>query len=1183
MFIRSSSRSIASNISSTGTRFHQASISSTRLSRYPGRSNPKFAKRDSSSSIPPPDDQPSASSSLVPDAQPAPPPPSLPEGDALGIEKQRRRRTIITVKSSSPDDPPDAPSLQNGNAGGSGDGPSSSPHSQLPASLEILWSPESNPRTSTASDPQNANLPPSEIFEDVLDNLHVTFHPKTQHRATYTPQEGGSTVEPTLALYCPIEGGDYVIDETVKELAKRVGADVVVLDCVQLAAGSAGQFGQAASVLQLPDHPLHFQVSPTSPSQSSSKRSALAAEDEDYYYPGQFPTAHMTVHLMTPPVILNRVGTRSVSRTTQPKLKSFFDDLINVTPPPADADGTAEGSTSSSPSPRKPRIVYVRDFNTLAASASHWYPALLQSVRQRRAGPIARTTSPVLNPTTIVFGVTPPLVPKVRPSKGASGAGGVQSATNVLTNQRSAYSSERERAGGSKKSENGRTGGKGEWGEDESSDHAREKRLKERLKKWEEGEKLLLADELPTLQLNSSASEDPHSSRTGASSSEGGFPGLAGIGASGLLGPFSGVLPGAVLQNLMSSPDPRSGSGPSSSSPSVDATDGSTSPSNFFRSSVVVPSQRSVQNEKISRMNRRREINEVTVRMALASVGGTLPPLDAESLESALWKADADEIPLAKRADLVRMWDAWGRVVVVWSVVKQAADRALGSVLVSQQEHELQDQQHAKSRRIPKLTLDPTVVPWGAVARALVAKASGQSVRRHWAKETAKSGEGEERGEEGASADGRNGKEEELDEVIEKLKQDPDLDEHEQRLLGCIVDPRTLTSTFGQVHLPPHTIDSVRSIVSLPLLHPHAFQYGILKDHGITGCLLFGPPGTGKTLVVRALAKEAECRMLAVAPSDVMDMYVGEGEKLVKAVFSLARRLSPCVVFIDEIDSLFGARVSSRETGGALAHRGVITEFMSEMDGLRSSSQDQRVVVIGATNRPFDLDDAVLRRLPRRLLVDLPGEKERKEILKILLKGENVAEDVSLDEMAKRTGDFSGSDLKHLCVAAALDAVKAGVVLPWEATKPTTDGVTPVTPAAPTADASSEDGTRVLVLENDIDAWDEPLPSSDAKPASPETEPTTPERPPRVISLSNFEKALKEITPSSSESLGTLSELRKWNDEFGEGKREKKRNMWGKGSFGFIEKGEGQGEIKIATSAGSTSTTTSGGGGSSVA
>ena len=103
---------------------------------------------------------------------------------------------------------------------------------------------------------------------------------------------------------------------------------------------------------------------------------------------------------------------------------------------------------------------------------------------------------------------------------------------------------------------------------------------------------------------------------------------------------------------------------------------------------------------------------------------------------------------------------------------------------------------------------------------------------------------------------------------------------------------------------------------------------------------------------------------------------MGEGEKLVRAVFSLARKLSPCVVFLDEIDALFGARISSRESGGAIAHRGVITEFMQEMDGLKTS-KDDRVIVIGATNRPFDLDDAVLRRLPRRLLVDLPGPTER--------------------------------------------------------------------------------------------------------------------------------------------------------------------------------------------------------------
>ena len=114
--------------------------------------------------------------------------------------------------------------------------------------------------------------------------------------------------------------------------------------------------------------------------------------------------------------------------------------------------------------------------------------------------------------------------------------------------------------------------------------------------------------------------------------------------------------------------------------------------------------------------------------------------------------------------------------------------------------------------------------------------------------------------------------------------------------------------------------------------------------------------------------------------ADSVKQYVGEGEKLVRSVFSLARRLSPCVVFIDEIDALFGARVAARESGGAIAHRGVITEFMQEMDGLKSS-KDDNVIVIGATNRPFDLDDAILRRLPRRLLVDLPGEKEREGVV----------------------------------------------------------------------------------------------------------------------------------------------------------------------------------------------------------
>ena len=541
-------------------------------------------------------------------------------------------------------------------------------------------------------------------------------------------------------------------------------------------------------MLQLPDHPLHFQVSSSSsPASSSARRPAPTAEEEDdFFYPNQLPAAHMTVHLLTPQIASNRIGSRGITRTPQSKLKSFFDDLVNVTPPPppADADVPVEGPAYSNPSPRKPRIVYIRDFNTLAASAGNWYPALLQSVRQRRAGPIARTTSPVFNPTTIIFGVTPPVVPKLRPSGGGSGTGGLQSAINVLTNQRSASSSERERIGSTGKSGSGSVVGKDEWEEDEPSDRAREKRLKERLKRWEKGERSFLADELPTLQSDSTPSDDLPSPRGGVSS-EGGFPGPAG----GSFGPLSGVLPGAVLRALMGSPDSRY---PPSSSSSSDGTDGSTSPNNFFRSSVVVPSQRSTQNEQISRKNRRREINELTIRMALASVGGILPPLDVSFLDSALGQAETDGTQPAERTDLVRMWDAWGRVVVVWSVTKQAADRALASVSIAQQEYELQSQQQSRSRKVPKLTLDPTVVPWSAVARAFSSNASADAMRRHWAKETAKVGEGEDgkESEGGANADGGRGREEEVDEVIEKVKQDPDLDEHEQRLLGCIVDPR---------------------------------------------------------------------------------------------------------------------------------------------------------------------------------------------------------------------------------------------------------------------------------------------------------------------------------------------------------------------------------------------------------
>lgn len=113
----------------------------------------------------------------------------------------------------------------------------------------------------------------------------------------------------------------------------------------------------------------------------------------------------------------------------------------------------------------------------------------------------------------------------------------------------------------------------------------------------------------------------------------------------------------------------------------------------------------------------------------------------------------------------------------------------------------------------------------------------------------------------------------ESDEVINKVKADKSLDTHEKRLLGCIVDTATMPTTFASVHLPVKTIDAVRTMVSLPLLYPEAFQEGILKTHSMTGALLLGPPGVGKTLLARAVARESGARMLVVKPSGAEEVF----------------------------------------------------------------------------------------------------------------------------------------------------------------------------------------------------------------------------------------------------------------------------------------------------------------------
>ena len=308
---------------------------------------------------------------------------------------------------------------------------------------------------------------------------------------------------------------------------------------------------------------------------------------------------------------------------------------------------------------------------------------------------------------------------------------------------------------------------------------------------------------------------------------------------------------------------------------------------------------------------------------------------------------------------------------------------------------------------------------------------------------------------------------------------------NEKKLLSGVIMPADINTTFSNVRAPKETVEALKTLTSLSLIRPEAFSYGVLATDKIPGLLLYGPPGTGKTLLAKAVAKESGATVLEVSGAEVSDMYVGEGEKNVKAIFSLAKKLSPCVVFIDEADSLLGSR--SGEASKRSSHREVINQFLREWDGLK----DLSAFIMVATNRPFDLDDAVLRRLPRRLLVDLPVEKDREAILKIHLRDETLDESVSLAKLAKDTPFYSGSDLKNVSVAAAMVCIRE---------------------------------------ENEV--------ASKHTGEEPYAYP-----PKRILKDHHFTKALDEISASISDDMSTLSAIRKFDEKYGDRKGRRKKSM----------------------------------------
>lgn len=322
---------------------------------------------------------------------------------------------------------------------------------------------------------------------------------------------------------------------------------------------------------------------------------------------------------------------------------------------------------------------------------------------------------------------------------------------------------------------------------------------------------------------------------------------------------------------------------------------------------------------------------------------------------------------------------------------------------------------------------------------------------------------------------------------IEKIKKD--CNQHETRLLAGVVDPQNIKTGFNDVHATPESIEALKSMTTLSLMRPDAFQYGVLANDRLTGLLLYGPPGTGKTLLAKAVAKDSGATVLEVSGAQIYEKYVGEGEKMVRAVFSLAKKLSPCVVFIDEADAIFGSRGGS---GNRNTHREIINQFLREWDGMDNNS----VFMMVASNRPFDLDDAVMRRLPRRLLVDLPIAKDRESILGIHLRHESLDSSVNLATLSEQTPLYSGSDLKNVCVSAALAAVRE----------------------------------ENEVAEKHKDDKDFKLPEK------------------RTLTSAHFEKAIAEISASINEDMSSLTAIKKFDEQFGDRRGRKKKSGYGFGT-----------------------------------